>query len=779
MFERFTDLARRAVVLAQESCRELRHSQIGPEHLLIGAVSCEGGIAYSVFSEAGVSPEQLRQLLVEISPPGVRAPEGHLPFSAEAKKALESALREALALGHNYIGTEHMVLGLIRDEASLVPRLLERAHLTPSSIRESVLLALQSGLESSLSRSAPGQDPERQDRKERSGSVLEAFGKNLTALAKEGKLDPLVGRRKEIRRLQQVLSRRHKSNPCLVGEPGVGKTAIVEGLAQAVAAGTVPETLKDVQIYTIDMGSMVAGSRYRGDFEERVKKLVKEVTSRKDIIVFLDEIHTLVGAGSAEGSIDASNMLKPALARGEMRVIGATTWDEFRKNIEKDPALERRFQPITVEPPSNDQTIDILRGLRPALEAHHDIAIDDDAIVSAVKLSDRYVSDRQMPDKAIDLLDEAGALLRIDSEIEVPLTEEGRRRLTSAIIERVCAENTNVPVERIGSDDAQRLLAMESALAARVKGQDAALRSLSRSIRRSRAGLGDPRRPLGSFLFLGPTGVGKTEAAKALAEFLFGTDERLVSLDMSEYQEAHSVSRLIGAPPGYVGYEEPGQLTEAIRRNPYSVVLFDEVEKAHPDVFNTLLQVLEEGRVTDAKGRVVDFKNTIVIMTSNLGSDKIAKGAPGFSRASDKVSRLEADTREAAKKFFRPELLNRLDELVIFQPLNHDLMIDITRKFTDALALRVLSSAAVTMEVSSPAVEHLVKVGFDEVYGARPLRREVQRLIEDPLSEQLLSGLVQAGDHVRVELDETSGSLTVRPSRLSPPPTPLPAEDLS
>jgi ATP-dependent Clp protease ATP-binding subunit ClpC len=767
MFERFTDLARRAVVLAQESCRELRHTQIGPEHLLIGAVSCEGGIAHAVFQERGVTPSQLRTLLAELAPNGVRAPEGHLPFSADAKKALESSLREALALGHNYIGTEHMILGLIRDETSLVRPLLERCRINPSELRDSIMQALSEGLESASSR---GQDGERPDREKRSGSVLDAYGKNLTQLAKDGKLDPLVGREKEIKRLQQVLSRRNKSNPCLVGEPGVGKTAIVEGLAQAIAFGTVPGPLKDVQLYTIDMGSMVAGSRYRGDFEERMKKLMKEVTSRTDVVLFLDEIHTLVGAGAAEGSIDASNMLKPALARGEIRVIGATTFDEFRKHFEKDPALERRFQPITVVPPTNAQTIEILRGLRPSLEKHHECTIDEEAIDTAVRLADRYIADRQMPDKAIDLLDEAGALLRIEPELDAPLDENGRRRLTSTVVERVCAEATNVPTERVGRDDAERLLAMEKSLAVRVKGQADALRHLSRSIRRARAGLGDPARPLGSFLFLGPTGVGKTEAAKALAEFLFASEERLIALDMSEYQEAHSVSRLIGAPPGYVGYEEPGQLTEAVRRNPYSVVLFDEVEKAHPDVFNTLLQVLEEGRVTDAKGRVVDFKNTIIILTSNLGSDRIAKSAPGFARVGDRSVRLEADTREAAKKFFRPELLNRLDEIVVFQPLDRELMFDITKKFTDLLAMRLLAQATVTLEVTDAATGFLVETGFDEVYGARPLRRVVQRLIEDPLSEGLLSGLIQTGDNVVVDLDADGETLTVRPSPLTQTP---------
>lgn len=760
MFERFTDLARRAVVLAQESCRDLRHAQIGPEHLLLGAISCEGGIAHSVFVDLGVSPDQLKTLLTEIAPPGVRSPEGHLPFSTDAKKALESALREALALGHNYIGTEHIVLGLLRDERSSVKAILDRARLDVQVLRDAISDAIG---RSSENYAAPGRSSDQAEGKEKNqrASVLDTYGKNLTKLAKEGKLDPVIGRHKEVKRIMQVLARRSKSNPCLVGDPGVGKTAVVEGLAQEIASGNVPAQLQDVQIYTIDMGALVAGSRYRGDFEERMKKLVKEVTSRSDVVIFLDEIHTVVGAGAAEGSIDASNMLKPALARGEMRVIGATTFDEYRKHIEKDPALERRFQPVQVDPPSLEHTLEILHGLRPALEKHHDCSFDDDALQAAVKLSDRYVSDRQMPDKAIDLIDEAGAYLSISPEEETSLTPEGKRRVTVSIVEKVCAQSSNVPVERVGTDDAERLLGMEEHLRLRVVGQDEALSSMSRSIRRARSGLGDPRRPLGSFLFLGPTGVGKTEAAKALAEFLFGSEEKLISLDMSEFQAAHDISKLLGAPPGYIGHDEPGQLTERVRRNPYSVILFDEVEKAHPDIFNTLLQVLEEGRITDAKGRTVDFKNTIVVMTSNLGSDRFGKAALGFAKVTDGVQRHDRETRESAKKFFKPELLNRLDELVVFAALQPAEIRTITSKFLEVLSKRLFSASSISLFVAPAALEFLATEGFDEMYGARPLRRTVQRLVEDPLSELLLTGLLQEGDVVRV--DVADNVITVRP----------------
>ena len=766
MFERFTDTARRSVVLAQEICREFRHSAIGPEHLLLGVAACEGSLGCSVLLSAMPATTTLHAALTEILPPGTRSPEGHLPFSPEAKKALEMALREALALGHSYIGTEHILLGLLRDTQTSAHAVLNKVGIDPETLRQELLTAIAAPSDntSENDRDTTGSSSlssqRSSDRSDRPSSVLETYGRNLTQMAREGKLDPLVGRDKEVDRVMQILSRRTKSNPCLVGEPGVGKTAIVEGLAQLIATDNVPESLHNVQVYTIDMGAMVAGSRYRGDFEERMKKLVKEVTSRKDIVLFLDEIHTLVGAGAAEGSIDAANMLKPALARGEMRVVGATTFDEYRKHIEKDAALERRFQPVTVNAPSVEHATEILRGLRFGLEAHHNVVYDDDALIAAVRLSDRYIADRHLPDKAIDLVDEAGAFLRIHPETPTDVADDGRRRVTASLIEQMCAVATGVPVERVGTKDAQRLLDMEKVLAARVVGQNEAVRVLSRSIRRSRAGLGDPARPLGSFLFLGPTGVGKTEVAKALSEFMFDDDSKLLTLDMSEYQEKHTVSRLIGAPPGYVGYEEPGQLTEAVRRNPHCVVLFDEIEKAHPDIFNTLLQILEEGRVTDAKGRRVDFKNTVIILTSNLGSDKFNKQTTGFIRQTAGAdSRLEADAREAVKQFFRPELLNRLDEVVVFRQLQLEQVVEIAEKFCDALASRLFGHG-ITLSVTQEAKELLATQGFDDRYGARPLRRCVQRLLEDPLSEQLLEGLIRAGDHVVI--DATDAELRIR-----------------
>lgn len=772
MFERFTDLARRSVVLAQESCRELRQSQINPEHLLLGISQVESGVGAQVLAHYGITPSALREFAASLSPSSPGRADGHLPFSTESKSSLESALREALALGHNFIGTEHIVLGILRQESSPSLAILGRFSVTTDQIRQEILKRLQlASSTDSVSSSRPDDDSSRQK-----GSVLDSFGRNLTSLASQGELDPVVGRHQEIERVTQILSRRSKSNPCLVGEPGVGKTAIVEGLAQQIAQGNVPHKLKDAQIYTIDLGSMVAGSRYRGDFEERMKKLIKELKDRKEVIVFLDEIHTLVGAGSAEGSIDASNMLKPALSRGEIRVIGATTFDEYRKNIEKDAALERRFQPVTVAEPSPEDTKEILTNLRPALEKHHECSISDESIESAVTLSVRYIPDRKLPDKALDLLDEAGAFLSTHPDYETEKTTSGQRILSRSVVERVCAQWCKVPIERLSSDDASRLMEMESELSRRVIGQDEALRVVSRSLRRARSGLSDPRRPTGSFLFLGPTGVGKTEVAKALAEFMFGTQDRLVSLDMSEYQESHAVSRLIGAPPGYVGFDEAGQLTELVRRNPYSVVLFDEVEKAHPDVFNTLLQILEEGRLTDSQGRVADFRNCVVIMTSNLGSDKISKQSIGFSSDAHADSRADTAMREAAKKFFKPELLNRLDEIVVFTSLSPAVIEGITHKFLDALRQRLVGSG-IGLEYDQSAVAVLSKVGFDNVYGARPLRRAIQRLVEDPLSEYLLSNLVRSGDtavlsgaddEIRISFTSPSQEMTDNPPSLWP-----------
>ena len=749
MFERFTDLARRSVVLSQEACREMRHTEINPEHLLLGVTMVENGVGAQVLGKYGISTDVMHEYTKGLHPQKKSASDGHLPFSSDSKRALESALREALALGHNYIGTEHILLGLLRLSRPSLQSLFALHNTDSEALRDATLEFLAGSASDNVAASTRPTASEDQEKTAR-GSILETFGKNLTALAKTGKLDPVVGRKTEIERVTQVLSRRTKSNPCLIGEPGVGKTAVVEGLAQKIASGDVPKTLKDVQIYTIDLGSMVAGSRYRGDFEERMKKLIREMTTRTDVVVFLDEIHTLVGAGSAEGSIDASNMLKPALSRGEIRVIGATTFDEYRKHFEKDPALERRFQPVEVDEPSPEIALEIVTAMRARLEEHHECAIADESLEAAVKLSVRYLTDRRLPDKALDLLDEAGAFLRTHPDYETYTDDQDRKILSPNVVERVCAAWCKVPLERLSSDDAMRLLEMEAVLAERVVGQSESLKVVSRALRRSRSGLGDPKRPTGSFLFLGPTGVGKTEVAKALAEFMFGEEDRLISLDMSEYQEQHSISRLVGAPPGYVGHDESGQLTEAVRRNPYSVILFDEVEKAHPDVFNVLLQILEEGRLTDAKGRAVDFKNCIVVLTSNLGSDKSQRPAMGFTNPSAAAVRMDTEMREAAKKFFKPELLNRIDEIVVFSPLAHEEILGITGKFVDQVAKR-LSEHKVSMTLSPAACDLLSVVGFDEKYGARPLRRAVQRLVEDPLSEQLLSGLLRAGDSVVVD----------------------------
>jgi ATP-dependent Clp protease ATP-binding subunit ClpC len=772
MFERFTDLARRSVVLAQESCRELRHPQINPEHLLLGVSQVETGIGAQVLAHFGITPTVLREFAAALSPAGNGRTDSHLPFSSESKGSLESALREALALGHNFIGTEHVVLGVLRQESSPSLAVFGRFSVTPDQLRQEILKRIQLASSSDrVTSSRPDEDPSKSK-----SSVLDTFGRNLTALATQGSLDPVVGREKEIERVVQILSRRSKSNPCLVGEPGVGKTAIVEGLAQQIAEGTVPSKLKDVQVYTIDLGAMVAGSRYRGDFEERMKKLIKELRDRRDVVVFLDEIHTLVGAGAAEGSIDASNMLKPALSRGEIRVIGATTFDEYRKNIEKDAALERRFQPVTIDEPTPEVTKEILINLKGVLEKHHECLISDEAIDAAVTLSVRYIPERNLPDKALDLLDEAGAFLSTHPDYTTELTQDNVRILSRSVVERVCAQWCKVPIERLSSDDASRLMEMEDELSRRVVGQDEALRVVSRSLRRARSGLGDPRRPTGSFLFLGPTGVGKTEVAKALAEFMFGTQDRLISLDMSEYQESHSVSRLVGAPPGYVGHDNAGQLTELVRRNPYSVVLFDEVEKAHPDVFNTLLQILEEGRLTDSQGRVVDFRNSVIILTSNLGSEKLSKQSIGFSSDAHAAARTDAVMREAAKKFFKPELLNRLDEIVVFSPLSPDVIDGITHKFLDALRQRLVSPG-IGLEYDSSAVEVLSRLGFDNVYGARPLRRVIQRLVEDPLSEYLLTNLVRSGDtavltglndEIRISFTSPEQEVSTNPSSLWP-----------
>jgi ATP-dependent Clp protease ATP-binding subunit ClpC len=802
MFERFTDRARRVVVLAQEEARMLNHNYIGTEHILLGLIHEGEGVAAKALESMNISLEAVRQQVEEIIGQGQAAPTGHIPFTPRAKKVLELSLREALQLGHNYIGTEHILLGLIREGEGVAAQVLQKLGADLNRVRQSVIQLL-SGYTGGKGEQTPGGGSG--EGQGQGSMVLDQFGRNLTQLARDLKLDPVIGREKEIERVMQVLSRRTKNNPVLIGEPGVGKTAVVEGLSQAIVKGEVPETLKGKQIYTLDLGALVAGSRYRGDFEERLKKVLKEIKTRGDIVLFIDELHTLVGAGAAEGAIDAASILKPMLARGELQTIGATTRDEYRKHLEKDAALERRFQPIEVKEPSVAHTIDILKGLRDRYEAHHRVTYTDEALVAAANLADRYISDRFLPDKAIDLIDEAGSRMRIrrmtappdvrevdekiadvrlkkesaidgqDFELaarlrdeERQLQEERQRReqqwksgemdVLSEVDEEEIAEVlsiwTGIPVFKLTEEETEKLLRMEDELHKRIISQHEAISAVSRAMRRTRSGLKDPRRPAGSFIFLGPSGVGKTELSKALAEFLFGDEDALIQLDMSEYMEKHTVSRLIGSPPGYVGYEEGGQLTEAVRRKPFSVILFDEIEKAHPDVFNTLLQILEDGRLTDAQGRTVDFKNTIIIMTSNLGARDIAKGVGiGFAAARDDAGtyeRMRETVHEELKKSFRPEFLNRIDEVIVF----HSLTQGDVKEIVDLLMRRVreqLKAKDVDIEMTDEAKTLLAEKGYDLALGARPLRRTIQRMVEDPLAEKLLYKEFRAGETIIVE----------------------------
>ena len=813
MFERFTDRARRVVVLAQDEARGLKHNYIGTEHLLLGLISEGEGVAAKALETMEIKGEAVRASVIEIIGEGEKPVEGHIPFTPRAKRVFELSLREALQLGHNYIGTEHLLLGLLKEGEGVAAQVLTKQGADLAQVRQTVIQMLsgyqrgdEEGRESVGAGVGGTGGPERSN-----SAILEQFGRNLTQAARENKLDPVIGRRVEMERVMQVLSRRTKNNPVLIGEPGVGKTAVVEGLAQAIVAGDVPETIKDRQIYSLDMGSLVAGSRYRGDFEERLKKVLKEIRTRGDIILFIDEIHTLVGAGAAEGSIDAAQMLKPMLARGELQTIGATTNDEYRKYIEKDAALERRFQPVKVEEPSVDETVEILKGLRDRYEAHHRVIITDAAIQAAAELADRYISDRFLPDKAIDLVDEAGARLRIRRMTAPPelreLDEkiaEVRRNKEAAIddqdfekaaslrdeesklaqerkskeeawkggesdeiaevgdqeIAEVLAMSTGIPVVRLTQTETAKLLKMEDELHKRVIGQDEAVKALAQSIRRTRSGLKDPNRPGGSFIFAGPTGVGKTELAKALAEFLFGDEDALIQLDMSEFSEKHTASRLFGAPPGYVGYDEGGQLTEKVRRKPFSVVLFDEVEKAHPDIFNSLLQILEEGRLTDSQGRKVDFKNTVIIMTTNLGTRDINKGVlTGFQTADHSThdyGRMKAKVAEELKQHFLPEFLNRVDDTIVFPPLTKPEIARIVDLMIAKLAKR-MEAQDMRLQLTDEARELLADVGFDPVLGARPLRRAIQREIEDALSERILFGELQPGQVVTVGVQEEGG----------------------
>ncbi|MEV4466256.1 ATP-dependent Clp protease ATP-binding subunit [Micromonospora echinofusca] len=803
MFERFTDRARRVVVLAQEEARMLNHNYIGTEHILLGLIHEGEGVAAKALESLGISLEGVRQQVEEIIGQGQQAPSGHIPFTPRAKKVLELSLREALQLGHNYIGTEHILLGLIREGEGVAAQVLVKLGADLNRVRQQViqLLSGYQGKEPAAAGAAPGEAAPS------TSLVLDQFGRNLTQAAREGKLDPVIGREKEIERVMQVLSRRTKNNPVLIGEPGVGKTAVVEGLSQKIIKGEVPETLKDKQLYTLDLGALVAGSRYRGDFEERLKKVLKEIRTRGDIILFIDEIHTLVGAGAAEGAIDAASILKPMLARGELQTIGATTLDEYRKHLEKDAALERRFQPIQVGEPSLAHTIEILKGLRDRYEAHHRVSITDAALVAAATLADRYISDRFLPDKAIDLIDEAGARMRIRRMTAPPdlrdfdeRIAQVRRDKESAIdaqdferaaqlrdkekqllgqkaqrekewkagdldvvsevddeqIAEVLGNWTGIPVYKLTEEETSRLLRMEDELHKRVIGQEDAVKAVSKAIRRTRAGLKDPKRPSGSFIFAGPSGVGKTELSKALAEFLFGSEDALIQLDMSEFHDRYTVSRLVGAPPGYVGYDEGGQLTEKVRRRPFSVVLFDEIEKAHPDVFNTLLQILEDGRLTDGQGRIVDFKNTVIILTTNLGTRDVAKAVSlGFQASEDSESnydRMKQKVNDELKQHFRPEFLNRIDDTIVFHQLRQQEILSIV----DIMIQRIegqLRNKDMGLELTDNAKKYLAKKGFDPVLGARPLRRTIQRDIEDNLSERILFNELTPGQIVVVDCE--------------------------
>ncbi|WP_433371553.1 ATP-dependent Clp protease ATP-binding subunit [Actinoplanes sp. CA-142083] len=803
MFERFTDRARRVVVLAQEEARMLNHNYIGTEHILLGLIHEGEGVAAKALESLGISLEGVRQQVEEIIGQGQQAPSGHIPFTPRAKKVLELSLREALQLGHNYIGTEHILLGLIREGEGVAAQVLVKLGADLNRVRQQViqLLSGYQGKEPAAAGAAAGEAAPS------TSLVLDQFGRNLTQAAREGKLDPVIGREKEIERVMQVLSRRTKNNPVLIGEPGVGKTAVVEGLSQSIVKGEVPETLKDKQLYTLDLGALVAGSRYRGDFEERLKKVLKEIRTRGDIILFIDEIHTLVGAGAAEGAIDAASILKPMLARGELQTIGATTLDEYRKHLEKDAALERRFQPIQVGEPSLAHTIEILKGLRDRYEAHHRISITDAALVAAATLADRYISDRFLPDKAIDLIDEAGARMRIRRMTAPPdlrdfdeRIAQVRRDKESAIdaqdferaaqlrdkekqllgqkaqrekewkagdldvvsevddeqIAEVLGNWTGIPVYKLTEEETSRLLRMEDELHKRVIGQEDAVKAVSKAIRRTRAGLKDPKRPSGSFIFAGPSGVGKTELSKALAEFLFGSEDALIQLDMSEFHDRYTVSRLVGAPPGYVGYDEGGQLTEKVRRKPFSVVLFDEIEKAHPDVFNTLLQILEDGRLTDGQGRIVDFKNTVIILTTNLGTRDVAKAVSlGFQASEDTESnydRMKVKVNDELKQHFRPEFLNRIDDTIVFHQLRQDEILQIVDIFTARIETQ-LKNKDMGLELTDNAKKYLANKGFDPVLGARPLRRTIQRELEDTLSEQILFNELRPGQIVVVDCE--------------------------
>ncbi len=811
-FDKFTDRARKVLTLAQDEAQRFNHNYIGTEHLLLGLVREGEGVAARVLENMNVELPKVRTAVEFIIGRGDRPVVGEVGLTPRAKRVIELAIDEARRLGHNYIGTEHLLLGLVREGEGIAAGVLESLGVNLDKVRHEVIRVL-----SQSSSAGPAAETKRASKT----PTVDQLGINLTDAVRAGKIDPVIGREKEIERVIQILSRRTKNNPALIGEPGVGKTAIAEGLAQRIVSGDVPETLLNKRVLTLDIGSLVAGTKYRGEFEERLKKIIEELRSTNDAILFIDELHTLVGAGAAEGAIDAANILKPPLARGELQCIGATTLDEFRKYIERDAALERRFQQVMVEEPTLEQTIEILKGIRERYEEHHKVRITDAAVDAAADLSVRYITDRHLPDKAIDLIDEAASRVRLRTSTVPPDLKAAQKELDRVTKEKDAAINnqdyegaaslrdaesvaksavdqlrsawqeqqgedqpevteediatvvamwTGIPVTRIAQEESERLLKMEEALHARVIGQQEAIETISKAVRRARAGLKDPKRPIGSFIFLGPTGVGKTELAKALAEFMFGSEDALIKIDMSEFMERHNVSRLVGAPPGYVGFEEGGQLTEAVRRKSYSVVLLDEIEKAHPEVFNILLQILEDGHLTDAKGRRVDFRNVVIIMTSNVGAKSLLKDTSlGFrpaseaeaQRADQQYDRMRDKVLEQLKSQFRPEFLNRVDSLVVFRSLT----VEEIREIVELLLSRVreqLRSQGIGLEVSQEAKDHLIKIGYDVDYGARPLRRVIQNLVEDPLAEALLVGRFQAGQTIVVDRDGDAG-LTIEP----------------
>lgn len=809
MYGRFTEKAEKAINLSQEAAMQLGHSYVGTEHLLLGLLREGSGVAARVMQGQGVTEEKVLREIHELIGQGENSSKQPLDFTPRTKRVLEISLIEARRMGHSYIGTEHLLLGIMKEGESVAVRILADLGVDPQKMFNDLVRMLneEAPVAGGKPKSASGYS---------NTPTLNQFGRDLTEMAREAKFDPIIGRDKEIERVIQILSRRTKNNPCLIGEPGVGKTAIAEGLAQKIVEGNVPEMLKEKRVFTLDLSSMVAGAKYRGEFEERLKKAMDEVRKAGNVILFIDEMHTIIGAGAAEGAIDASNILKPALARGEIQVIGATTLNEYRKHVEKDAALERRFQPITVGEPTQEETLEILKGIRDKYEAHHRVKITDEALESAVKLSARYITDRYLPDKAIDLIDEAASkvrlkaftappdIKRLEEELEKLAKEkedairnqefekaagirdqeqklkaehekikgdwyQKNQTRTDVVTEEEVADIvsswTGIPVKRLTEGESEKLLNMENILHSRVIGQDEAVKAIAKAIRRGRVGLKDPKRPVGSFIFLGPTGVGKTELSKALAEALFGNENEMIRIDMSEYMEKFAVSRMVGSPPGYVGYDEGGQLTEQVRRKPYSVLLFDEIEKAHPDVFNILLQILEDGRLTDSQGRVVDFRNTVIIMTSNVGGRMITEPKRlGFAAGDDTAKNYEDmknNVMGELKRTFRPEFLNRVDDIIVFHPLSEENIKSIVGVMLNALAKR-LSQNSITLEVSDEAKSFLAKKGFDPVFGARPLRRSIQSMIEDRMAEEILEGRVKAGDTVYVDVAEDKLEFNVK-----------------